>query len=195
MQEGLAAETRFADWVERVAPSMQVVPACGQDNMAHHWDVLVLPRKRGLAAAAATAPRGVRVDVKARRKAARSAAGASATHTWLELQSAQAEHVGSVFGDADLFAFEQQGGGWLLVPRNRVARWAMQHVSAATPMTRDVARATSSTDLMLYSRRDNEVLAWVPIATTLSPLALKKGMTWPQIEAAFVAARAAVPTL
>lgn len=170
---GLHAEARFLAWAQRTWPDATCWTACTEDNMTQHWDIRVQS-----AASVADGTPGVRVDVKAARKRARGDDSVDTTHTWLELQSADVAHRGSLFGDAELFAFEDQHGAWTLVSRARLARVVMEQLEA-----RDMRCSTTSSDataaaacfqptpcaptcapVVLYNRRDAERLLWFPLS-------------------------------
>ena len=180
----MSAELRFQAWAQRCWPDAKLWSACGADNMQQHWDFLF---QRG---GAGSGRSGVRIDVKAARKASRAGDSVSQTHTWLELQSADPTQVGSLFGCADVLAFEVAADDWLFVPRGRLVKWAMRHITRDTPVTRDRLFATSPTaPFALYTRRGVEVLAWVNISDVLRPLATSA--TLPEQAAAFDTLRAA----
>lgn len=167
-EDGLKAEVRFQAWARAMWPSAVVHASCALDNQQQHWDVLLQSPE----AAASDVPEGVRVDVKAPRKLARRDRAAATTHTWIELQSAKAAHRGSLFGDAEMLAFEQPGGRpeWLLVARHQLAQLIMGMLSVAgMTLTTDRAeavakRASVSAPFAVYQRRGRERLLWFPMA-------------------------------
>ena len=176
-RRGLRAETRFCKAVAERWPQLLVLPSCRQDDAEQHFDFILGPSLEGEA-------RGLRVDVKALRKAQRKDDAPSLTHTWVELHGTKPRAPGSVFGSCDLVVFETAGedvagmAAWLWVPRTRLADWVRSVVDAATVRIRDNAEycmaSTTRTGfpLTLYQRKASELLLWVDIETQLRPLAI-----------------------
>ena len=165
-QDGLNAELRFQKWARKTWPTAHVRTSCSHDNKQQHWDVLLQSPE----ALRSSQPAGVRVDVKAARKRNRHDAHVSAQHTWIELQSANIEFKGSLFGDAEMFAFECADGEWLLVARHHLAQLIMNMLMlGGMQITTDKVTATAprpkkNAPFMIYNRRDAERLLWFPMS-------------------------------
>ena len=124
------------------------------------------------------------------RKSRHDAAVAS-THTWLELRY-RSRVTASLFGSAELFAFEQidSSGYWFRCNRavGRVFQLSARGLCCDTSKEDATAdRKDKTKPIALYNRRDSERLLWVSIESVLKPLALKhpERMSIQQLEALF----------
>lgn len=164
-QDGLKAEARFQEWARKTWPTATVRPSCSADNKEQHWDVLLQSPE----AVSSAKAEGVRIDVKAARKQARHDHEVATTHTWIELQSANAAFCGSLFGDAEMFAFERADGTWLLAARHQLAQLIMNMLTrCGMKLTQDKEEAVAKrprpdAPFVLYNRRGCERLLWFPM--------------------------------
>lgn len=164
LERGEAAEQRFG----RLARDRgwSVTPATARENAAEHWDVLIeraeghprLPPGRP----GDPAEQAFRVDVKARKHAARDYRALDDRWCWIELHGIGRDDRGWLYGGrADLIAFERPDS-FLIVRRADLAELVTRLLALGliAERFRDAARNT------LYRRRSrpNEVTTQIQYA-------------------------------
>lgn len=125
-EDGLRAEKVFQEWVATTG-EFRMTEASTSDNRKAHWDVLI---ERKCDSLGDPTRKRMRVDVKDCKSASR-ADGTPFNGIWIELHNDFGG--GWLFGDADIIAFKQPSGEFLLVDRESLADWVMENMDAEDP--------------------------------------------------------------
>jgi hypothetical protein len=151
MTRGQSAEHAFAAFA--AAQGLDAVPASARDNMAGHFDFVLIQHGKEL-----------RVDVKALKRTARDDVHDDLENIWVELHGVRHGQPGWVFGSADVLAFQRPDDRWWLVPRAPLARACMHTIDPCSDAlyTTRIQDARIAPGKRIYRRRGFEALILMP---------------------------------